>query len=576
MLTLVAVGVVAGLVTALSPCVLPVLPGILAASSLSTAPMPTAPGDGSSPTDPRRPYLIILGLLTSFTVLTLSGASLVTLLGWDEGVLRTVALVVLAGVGLGLLIPGLGHRIEQLFWRLPNRGPVRNGSALMFGLTLGVVFVPCAGPVLAAITVLAASQGLSSGLVVLTLAFSAGLALPLLLVARLGGDLGRRLSGRTATMRRVAGAVFLVTGLAVALGLADTLQRAVPGYVSAIQQRVEDGDAARRALASLADANADAGGPTLTFDECERSPSVLADCGPAPEFTGIHRWLNTPDGQPLTLAQLSEEGRVVLVDFWTYSCINCQRTLPYLTAWDAAYRDRGLTIVGVHSPEFAFEREVDNLAERAADFGVTYPIAIDNDFRTWRAYQQRYWPAKYLIDRTGRVRQVHYGEGAYAETETLIRQLLAEEAAGADLARAATPTATGPNQARTAETYLGYQRARAYAHPISSDTTAQYTADPPTGPNSQDLVTLSGEWNVRAERIDAGTDAALTLDYSAAKVFLVMGGEGTAVVSENGLTRQIAVSGAPTLYELRSGQPGRSRLRLQLEPGMSAYAFTFG
>ncbi len=576
MLTLVAIGLVAGLVTALSPCVLPVLPGILAASSLTAAPTTGAARGEQIPADPRRPYLIVAGLLTSFTLLTLLGATLVTLLGLDEGILRTVALVVLIGVGLGLLIPGLGQRMEQLFWRIPHRGPVRTGSAFLFGLTLGVVFVPCAGPVLAAITVLAASQGLSSGLVTLTLAFSAGLALPLLLVARLGGGLGRRLSGRTPAVRRVAGAVFLVTGLALALGLADTLQRAVPGYVSAIQQRVEDSQAARDALASLSRTNDIDQGRTLTFDECERGPSQLADCGPAPEFTGIEDWLNTANGQALTLRQLSEEGRVVLVDFWTYSCINCQRTLPYLTAWDAAYRDQGLTIVGVHSPEFAFERQVDNVAERAADFGVEYPIAIDNDFATWRAYHQRYWPAKYLIDRSGRVRQVHYGEGAYAQTEELIRQLLAEEIPAAELAPANTPTAEAQNHARTPETYLGHRRARAYSHPISSDTIAQYDADPPSGSEGQDKVTLSGEWTVRDERIDAGPEAALTLDYSAGSVFLVLGGEGTALVTEHGTTREIVVSGAPTLYELRSGPPGRSQLQLRLEPGMSAYAFTFG
>ena len=185
-----------------------------------------------------------------------------------------------------------------------------------------------------------------------------------------------------------------------------------------------------------------------TFDECSQNSAVLADCGTAPELTGIVDWLNTPSDAPLSLAGLQAEGRVVLVDFWTYSCINCQRTLPYITAWDAAYRDQGLTVIGVHSPEFAFEHEVANVAERAKDFGVEYPIAIDNDFRTWRAYDQRFWPAHYLIDRSGTVRQVHYGEGAYKETEALIRELLAEE--GAPVAQSAvTPGTQEANQAQT-------------------------------------------------------------------------------------------------------------------------------
>ncbi len=591
MLTLVAIGLVAGLVTGLSPCVLPVLPGILAVSSLTPTPVRTggvdvpspsaelagAPGLPATPTpvDRRRPYLIIAGLLTSFTLLTLLGTVLVAALGIAEGILRGVGVLALIAVGIGLLIPAVGHRFEALFYRIPQRGPARGGSAYLFGMTFGVAFVPCAGPVLAAITVLAATQGISMGLLVLTLSFAAGLAVPLLLVAQLGAGMGRRLSHRMPMIRKVSGAVLLATGLALALGVADVAQRAVPGYVAAVQRSVEDSDAARAALDSLDGTDAaTATEGAKSFDDCADDPSALADCGPAPEFTGIVDWLNTPGDAPLTLAGLQTQGQVVLVDFWTYSCINCQRTLPYLTAWDAAYRDAGLTIVGVHSPEFAFEREVDNVAQRAADFGVQYPIAIDNDFATWRAYAQRYWPAHYLIDRSGVVRQVHYGEGAYAETEALIRELLTED--GPAPAAASAPATAAPNAARTPETYLGYDRARGYSHEVTRDTATAYTNAPPTGANGQDQVTLAGTWTVRDERIDAGPDASLTLDYSAGKVFLVLGGQGIATVTEAGTTREIPVSGAPTLYELRSGDPGRSQLNVALEEGMSAYAFTFG
>ncbi len=595
MLTLVAIGLVAGLVTGLSPCVLPLLPGILAVSSLTPTPagvatggagLPGASTDAADPAsapaartaatpDRRRPYLIIAGLLTSFTLLTLLGTALVAALGIPEGILRNIGVAALILVGIGLLVPAVGHRLEALFYRIPQRGPARGGSAFLFGMTFGVAFVPCAGPVLAAITVLAATQGISAGLVVLTLAFSAGLAVPLLLVARLGAGMGRRLSHRMPLVRRVSGAVLVATGLALALGVADIAQRAVPGYVSAVQRSVEDSDAAREALDSLDGTTAQAGtGAQKSFDDCDEDPSVLANCGPAPEFTGIVDWLNTSGDAPLTLAGLQEQGKVVLVDFWTYSCINCQRTLPYLTSWDSAYRDAGLTIVGVHSPEFAFEREVDNVAERAADFGVEYPIAIDNDFATWRAYSQRYWPAHYLIDKSGTVRQVHYGEGAYAETEALIRELLAED--GPAPAAASAPVTAAPNSARTRETYLGYDRARGYSHDVVRDEATTYTDPVPTGGAGQDLVTLAGTWTVRDERVDAGADASLTLDYSAAKVHLVIGGEGTATVTEAGTSQEIEVSGAPTLYTLRSGEPGRSQLTLALESGMSAYAFTFG
>jgi cytochrome c biogenesis protein CcdA/thiol-disulfide isomerase/thioredoxin len=589
-LTLMAIGFLAGLVTALSPCVLPVLPGILAASSLAAG--GAVVGDGGQVTgvvgvapapriSRRRPYLIVAGLLTSFTLMTLLGATLVSVLGVPDGLLRAIALVTIIGVGLGLLVPGIGHQLEKVFSRFPSRGPVRGGSAFVFGLTLGVVFVPCAGPVLAAITVLAASEGLSAGLVVLTLAFAAGLAVPLLLVARLGVGAGRRLATRMPMVRRMAGAVFVITGLAVTLGLADAVQRAVPGYVSAVQQGLEDNDTARGALDALRSdprpaAAAAAPVAELTFDQCAQDSTVLADCGTAPELTGIVDWLNSPgDAPPLSLAGLRAQGKVVLVDFWTYSCINCQRTLPYVTAWDAAYRDQGLTVIGVHSPEFAFERDVANVAERAKDFGVEYPIAIDNDFRTWRAYDQRYWPAHYLIDRTGTVRQVHYGEGAYAETEALIRELLAEQ--GAPVARAAsTPGPGAANRAQTPETYLGYTRARAYTHAITRDEPAEYTTDPMFGRAGEDRVTLMGEWTVRDERIDAGRDAGLILDFSAADVFLVLGGEGTVTVREGPQTRRLTVSGAPTLYALRSGPAGRSRMGVYLDQGLSAYAFTFG
>ncbi len=594
MLTLVAIGLVAGLVTGLSPCVLPLLPGILAVSSLTPTPVgagvgvtagsvgsgdptTTAPGLPPTPTtlDRRRPYLIIAGLLTSFTLLTLLGTVLVASLGIPEGILRSVGLVALIVVGIGLMIPAVGHRLEALFYRIPQHGPARGGSAFLFGMTFGVAFVPCAGPVLAAITVLAATQGISTGLVVLTLSFAAGLAVPLLLVAHLGAGMGRRLAHRMPLIRRVSGAVLVITGVALALGVADIAQRAVPGYVAAVQRSVEDSDAARAALDSLDGTTAAAGtGTQKSFDDCAEDPSSLANCGPAPEFTGIVDWLNTPGEAPLTLAGLQSQGEVVLVDFWTYSCINCQRTLPYLTAWDAAYRDAGLTIVGVHSPEFAFEREVDNVAQRAADFGVEYPIAIDNDFATWRAYSQRYWPAHYLIDKSGTVRQVHYGEGAYAETEALIRELLAE--GGPAPAVASAPATAAPNAARTRETYLGYDRARGYSHEVARDAATVYTQAPPAGDDGQDQVTLAGTWTVLDERIDAGPDASLTLDYSAAKVFLVLGGQGTATVTEDGSTVEVPVSGAPTLYELRSGDPGRSQLTVALDEGMSAYAFTFG
>ncbi len=607
MLLLAVLGFVAGLVTGVSPCVLPVLPGILAASWLPSrprvsgvlgpepqpeqAPQPViaaavgtvtfqAPGVRSPTTQPaasppraqpmadridrRRPYLIIAGLLTSFTVLTLAGAALASALGVPEGRLRALGYLAIGFFGLSLLVPALGQRTEAVFLRIPQRGPLRTGSGFLFGLTFGVAFVPCAGPVLAAITVTAATQGLSSGLLVLATSFAVGLAIPLLLVAHLGAAAGRRLVRRAESLRKVCGVVLLATAVALPLGLAEVAQRAIPSYVAAAQRVLEDSWAGQWALGNLMDAT------SVSFDKCEAGTAVLRDCGPAPELTGITAWLNTPTGEAPTLAGLGAQGRVVLVDFWTYSCINCQRTLPHLIAWDEAYREDGLTIIGVHSPEFGFEHEIDNVRERAGGFGIAYPIALDNDFRTWTAYGQRYWPAKYLIDKSGRVRYVHYGEGDYDKTEELIRQLLAEDAK-APTGHAA-PVADAPVLANTPETYLGYQRAAGYRHAIAPDRAHNYSG---VGTQSG-WVSLSGTWTVGGEHVAAGPGASLALSYSSAKVHLVLGGEGRVTVTQNGIVHEVHVTGAPTLYELRSGPAGRSTLHLDFDPGLTAYAFTFG
>lgn len=590
-LTLILIGLMSGIVTGLSPCVLPVLPAVLATTAIPAGIVDPAAGrDDPLPVDRWRPYVVIAGLVSSFAVFTLVGASLVAALGLPADLLRIIGIASMLLVGVGLLVPAVGHLLERPFARLGAGGPLRGGSAFLFGATFGLAFVPCAGPVLAAITVLAATRQVSGGLIALTLAFSVGVAIPLLAFALAG----RRMTSRIRAVRThlplvrgVTGGLLVLTALGIWFGLADQVQRLVPGYVATVQSRIEDNDAARRALGELSSdggsgSAAGSGGRAagaLSFDECEQDPSKLADCGPGRPFEGIQAWLNTEADQPLTLAGL--EGRVVLVDFWTYSCINCQRTLPYLTAWDERYRDLGLTIVGVHSPEFAFEHEVSNVADQAAALGVGYPIAIDNDFRTWRAYDQRYWPAHYLIDAAGRVRQVHYGEGAYQQTEDLIRALLvAAGAHAADLpsaytAAASPGTGVAADQPTTPETYLGYGRATAYANDdIAPDQVRTYA-----GPTHLALnrVALDGEWTVTSESVIAGEGATLRLHAQAASVNLVLGGEGTVRVSVDGEeSRTVKVSGAPTLYLLRSGEAREMTVTLQVSPGVSAYAYTFG
>jgi cytochrome c biogenesis protein CcdA/thiol-disulfide isomerase/thioredoxin len=589
MLTLVLIGLLSGIVTGLSPCILPVLPAVLATSVVPPGLADQATGVQPKP-DRRRPFIVIAGLVTSFAVFTLIGASLLAALGLPADLLRNIGIAAMILVGIGFLIPAVGHLLERPFARFSRVGPRRSGSAFLFGATFGLAFVPCAGPVLATITVLAATNQVQSGLIVLTVAFSIGVALPLLAFAMAGQQMATRITAvrtRMPLVRRITGAVLVVTALAVFFGLTDQVQRLVPSYVTAAQSQIEDNAAAREALDTLngpASAGPEPGtvpidspglGPVMSFDDCEKDPSTLANCGPARDFVGIQAWLNTPGGKALTLEAL--RGRVVLVDFWTYSCINCQRTLPYLAAWDAKYRDLGLTIVGVHSPEFAFEHEIGNVADQAAKLGVTYPVAIDNDFKTWRAYDQRFWPAHYLIDRDGVVRQVHYGEGSYEETETLIRTLLDQKGLDAtSVAAEGTAEVTSAMMpGTTPETYLGSDRATAYTNVDLALGRARVYEAPATIP--PDGVALSGEWTIDAESITAGDGAQLRLRYTASTVFLVLGGEGTVDVTVDAKdSRAIDVHGSPTLYTLDTGARHDALLALTASPGVAAYAFTFG
>jgi thiol-disulfide isomerase/thioredoxin len=291
------------------------------------------------------------------------------------------------------------------------------------------------------------------------------------------------------------------------------------------------------------------------------------DYGSAPDFTGISTWLNS---RPLTTASL--RGKVVLVDFWTYSCINCLRTLPHLEAWDMRYRRAGLVIVGVHTPEFAFEHVVSNVRRAAHELGVRYPVAIDNGYRTWDAYQNDAWPAEYLIDRRGHVREVKKGEGDYDGTERTIRALLGESA-NAQLASVKDRT---PRHLTTPESYLGWERLERYSGSrLVLDREAQYRF-PRTLPLND--LAYAGRWRVGAQRIVAGPGARLRLHFLAQNVYLVLGGRGHLQVLVGGRpVRTLRVSGLSRLYTLlRYPTLSEGALELRFTPGISAYAFTFG
>jgi len=569
MTTLLIVGFVSGLVTAISPCVLPVLPVVL---TTSVARQPSR----------WRPFVVIGGLVLSFGTFTLLGGALLSLLNLPQDLLRWAGIAVLVVVGLGLAWPRFGHIIEAPFVRARMPRLNRDGNGFVLGLGLGLVFVPCAGPILASITVLAATARIGPELVVLTVAYCLGVALPLLGFAIAGDRILARIRlvrERTRLMRGIAGAVMIATALAIATNAVEPLQRLTPQWLNAVSNRIEQDAGVQAQIDRLAghgpdslagQGSGDSGGPatsggSLTFDECAQNPSVLADCGTAPEIRGITSWLNS---DPLTLAGL--RGKVVLLDFWTYSCINCQRTLPYLTGWADTYADNGLVVIGVHSPEFAFERVEENVADNAARLGVQYPIALDNDFATWQAYHQRFWPAHYLIDAEGVVRQVHYGEGAYAETESLIRELLGVDGAPAGSADPALTSGRSP------ETYVGLDRMGMVDNGTVSSGRGVYdlSAEPP-----RDAFSLGGTWDIQGEYARSRAGARLNYHFYAAQVYLVLGGEGTATVTsagDPGYRKVVQVTGPPTLYTLYDGAARDDVLQLELSAGLSVYAFTFG
>jgi thiol-disulfide isomerase/thioredoxin len=346
--------------------------------------------------------------------------------------------------------------------------------------------------------------------------------------------------------------------LLMILGLDLRLAKNVPGYTRALQGLEESASAHSRLDRLL-------GKPGPVTEE------RLEDFGPAPDFQGISLWLNS---KPLTLAQL--EGKVVLIDFWTYSCINCLRTLPHVRGWWETYRGAGLVVIGVHTPEFAFERVPGNVRSAVAELGIEYPVALDPDYRTWNAWLNRYWPAKYLVDRRGHLRYAHFGEGSYDETEQVLRTLLAEKGLPKPVAGSLPdPTPTGP---QTPETYLGFDRIERF---VGSEILPNREADyriPPLVPS--DSFTYGGRWTVEPERAVAGAGARLRLAFHARNVFLVLGTLGAPgsvrVTLDGRLQRTVRVK-ADRLYTLaRLPEPGDHILDLTLSPGTEAYAFTFG
>jgi cytochrome c biogenesis protein CcdA/thiol-disulfide isomerase/thioredoxin len=577
-------GFVAGAGTALSPCVLPVLPIALSAGATGGR---------------RRPLGIVVGLAISFTFATVALVYVIAALGLPDDLLRKLAIGVLLAFGVTLMIPPLAARIEAWLSGLAGRlGIADTGedgfwSGTAVGASLGLVYAPCAGPILAGVITVSASQSFTAGRLAVALSYGIGSAVVLYLLMLGGRRVVAPLARRGAGLQIAMGAVMVVVALAM-LGDYDvrfqnSIASDLPSFLVDPTQSLEETAAARDALAGIRGETSHgvgakaASAPSPT--RAGRGGLSLPVLGPAPEFVDNQRWFNTPGDRPLTLRSL--RGRVVLVDFWTYSCINCLRTLPYLKAWDQRYRNDGLTIVGVHSPEFPFEKDAGNVADAIDRNGIRYPVAQDNDLATWSAYGNQYWPAEYFIDAQGNVRYVHFGEGSYGEKEWVIRQLLAEAGRPVSRRMAGAHGIAPSSGVTTPESYLGTARAARFVNPILSPGLHDF-GHPPTPPRDQ--LAYRGRWRLTKESATAA-GGSLEINFGARRVYLVLGSPGysrTVRVLLDGrpipsrfagddVHRGVVEVSAQRLYSLVDlARVGRHTLRLVPQSGVMGYAFTFG
>jgi cytochrome c biogenesis protein CcdA/thiol-disulfide isomerase/thioredoxin len=554
MLTIALIGFLGGLITGVSPCVLPVLPVVFLSGT----------GNGSA----ARPYLVIAGLVGSFSAVTLAGSAVLSALHLPQDAIRWAALATLTVIGVGLIFPAVMHLLERPFARIPMRVNAGGRSGFGLGLTLGALYVPCAGPVLAAIVVAGGTGSIGLPTLVLTATFAVGTALPLLIFALAGRGVAERVSAfrrRQRAIQIAGGITMIVLAVALVFNLPAMLQRAVPDYTAAMQKGIGASDIQRKL---------NQGGTTKgQLADCTEGAAELQECGPAPAMSGITQWLNTPDGKPVDLASL--RGKVVLIDFWAYSCINCQRAIGHVVDWYNRYRDDGFVVIGVHTPEYAFERVAGNVASGAAALHIAYPIALDNGYKTWNNYQNLYWPAEYLIDANGTVRHTKFGEGDYDGTEKLIRQLLTAANPDVRLPAPSNSADTTPQTALTPETYLGVHRAGSYGG------AGDYTSGSFQFPAAlaADKFALRGRWTLDDQGATADSDdAAIRLNYTAKAVYVVVGGNGSLTMARGQQTTTTEISGPPTLHQIVSGgeTARRDQLDMRVSKGLQVFSFTFG
>ncbi len=562
MILLIIFAFIAGVVTVLSPCILPLLPIIL--SSSTTEP------------DKQRPLGVVIGFVASFTFFTLFLSSIVKATHIPAESLRVLSILILAVLGISLLIPQVQTEVEIVFGRLANLIPSqqkRTGfvGGLVVGLSLGLLWTPCVGPILASVISLALAGTVSTQAFVITTAYAIGTAIPMFIIMLVGSTALQRvpwLVRNTSKIQKAFGVLMILTSLAIFFNLDRRFQTAIlnafPNYGVGLTT-FEENEGIKKELQKITQKPMDKSMLGKPMSELARPT--------APELIPGGEWFNSP---PLTLASL--RGKVVLVDFWTYTCINCQRTLPYLRDWWESYKNQGLVIIGVHAPEFEFEKNSKNVSKAIADFDLKYPIVQDNEFATWRAYENQYWPAKYLIDKDGYVRYTHFGEGNYDETERMIQKLLKE--AGS----AVTDQISNKqydNDARTPELYLGYDRMRYLSSPedVVQDNEAHYSVPSKLTNNS---FALEGTWIVTPEYSSPSKGSTLHLNFDAKKVFLVArpvnGSVTMKVVMGEGIPSQTITVDSDSLYQLVDlPESGRHTLIIEFPEGnVEVFAFTFG
>ncbi|MGD9490785.1 MAG: cytochrome c biogenesis protein DipZ [Methanoregulaceae archaeon] len=561
-----------GIVTILSPCILPVLPIVLTGSI-----------GGKS-----KPFGVVTGFIASFSFFTLVLSALVQTLDIPVNTLRIVAVVIIVTFGLTMIVPRLHLVFDRLMSRLVgSRGSSqKNGfsGGFLTGVSLGLVWTPCVGPIMASVITLAVNQQVDGGAVLIIAAYSLGTAIPMFAVMVGGRKLlvrFPRLSAKGVGLQRVFGVIMIIAGLMIGVGADRRFQSFVlelfPNYGTGLTL-FENSDSVREAIDSRRTETS--GSELFTWENAPKS-GVPGDYGKAPPIIAEGPWINSD--HPLSLEDL--QGKVVLIDFWTYSCVNCVRTIPYLRTWYEKYAAEGLVIIGVHTPEFPFERNEGNVKRAVRDLDVTWPVVLDNNFAQWNAYHNRYWPAHFFIDSTGRIRYFQFGEGSYEEAEKVIRALLAE--AGSNLEEAPgnipVPKETGR---RTPEVYLGYERAKGFlSDALVPDKLTRFSLASDVKPGQW---SLEGEWIIRNDFIEIDGSGKLELGFEGKDIFLVVEprGSGSSVTVE--IDGKLAgdtvdVQGGvlhpreSRLYHLASfGETGEHTLILSIEGHVRLYTFTFG